>query len=107
MSRPDRIARLLRPSERERGASGLPPRASERERGASAWPSRSAEAATRAELAIEAARHGQGGPDWLLRSLMETLEADGRVIAPSEGVRAWCRAVGAAIERQAPRRGVA
>ena len=51
-----------------------------------------------ARRAIRCHRDGMARPDELLHSLLNVLEADGRVIAPTAGLRAWCRTVGKALE---------
>lgn len=47
---------------------------------------------------IRAVRDLQGGPDKVLHDLLDVVEADGRHVAPSPRLRAWCNEIRKAIE---------
>jgi hypothetical protein len=52
----------------------------------------------RGKRTVRTVRDGFADPDRLLHDLLDSFEADGRQIAPSPGVRAFCRAIQKALE---------
>ncbi len=51
-----------------------------------------------AKRVIRAIRDGFAGPDALLHCLMDAFEADGRMVAPTAGVRGYMREVQKFVE---------